>query len=87
MFKISLENINELQSIFFELATITYLQNVIRDENSENNFYMDNFDFLKGEGTLYLLDKQTEAILKMKELLFKDEFNIGEPHPTTISCD
>lgn len=65
--------------IFFELAAITYLQNVIRDENSENNFYIDGFEFLKREGTLYLLDKQTEAILKLKELLFKDEFNIGEP--------
>ncbi|MBQ8741071.1 MAG: hypothetical protein IJY79_05935 [Clostridia bacterium] len=79
MFKIKLEYINELHNIFFELATITYLQNVIRDENSENNFYIDGFEFLKREGTLYLLDKQTEAILKLKELLFKDEFNIGEP--------
>lgn len=79
MFKIKLEHINELHNIFFELATITYLQNVIRDENSENNFYIDGFEFLKREGTLYLLDKQTEAILKLKELLFKDEFNIGEP--------
>ena len=79
MCKIKLEYINELHNIFFELATITYLQNVIRDENSENNFYIDGFEFLKREGTLYLLDKQTEAILKLKELLFKDEFNIGEP--------
>lgn len=79
MFKIKLEHINELHNIFFELAAITYLQNVIRDENSENNFYIDGFEFLKREGTLYLLDKQTEAILKLKELLFEDEFNIGEP--------
>ena len=79
MFKIKLENINELHNIFFELASITYLQNVIRDENSENNFYIAGFEFLQREGTLYLLDKQTEAILKLKELLFKDEFNIGEP--------
>lgn len=78
MFKISLELINELHNIFFELAAITYLQNVIRDESAENNFYIDGFEFLKRGGTLYLLDKQTEAILKLKELLFKDDFNIGE---------
>lgn len=78
MLKISLENINELHNIFFELASITYLQNVIRDENSENNFYIEGFEFLKREGTLYLLDRQTEAILRMKELLFKDDFNVGE---------
>ena len=78
MFKISLDAINELHNIFFELAAITYLQNVIRDENAENNFYISGFEFLRREGTLFLLDKQTEAILKMKELLFKDEFNVGE---------
>ncbi|MBR3969374.1 MAG: hypothetical protein IKJ93_07275 [Clostridia bacterium] len=78
MLKISLENINELHNIFFELASITYLQNVIRDENSENNFYIEGFEFLKREGTLYLLDRQTEAILRLKELLFKDDFNVGE---------
>ncbi len=79
MFKIKFEHINELHNIFYELATITYLQNVIRDENSENNFYIEGFEFLRREGTLYLLDKQTEAILRLKELLFKDEFNIGQP--------
>ena len=79
MFKIKTEYINELHNIFFELAAITYLQNVIRDENSENDFYIEGFEFLRREGNLYLLDKQTEAILRMKELLFKDEFNIGEP--------
>lgn len=79
MFKIKMEYINELHNIFFELAAITYLQNVIRDENSENDFYIEGFEFLRREGNLYLLDKQTEAILRMKELLFKDEFNIGEP--------
>ena len=78
MFKISLDAINELHNIFFELASITYLQNVIRDENAENNFYISGFEFLRREGTLFLLDKQAEAILKMKELLFKDEFNVGE---------
>ena len=78
MLKISLENINELHNIFFELASITYLQNVIRDENSENNFYIEGFEFLKREGALYLLDRQTEAILRLKELLFKDDFNVGE---------
>lgn len=87
MFKIKLEHINELHNIFFELAAITYLQNVIRDENSENNFYIEGFEFLRREETLYLLDKQTEVVLRLKELLFKDEFNIGEPQQNTTSCD
>lgn len=78
MIKIDLEHINELHNIFFELAAITYLQNVIRDENCENNYYIEGFEFLKREGALYLLDRQTETVLRMKELLFKDEFNIGE---------
>ncbi len=53
MFKIRLELINELHNIFFELAAITYLQNVIRDESAENNFYVEGFEFLKREGTLF----------------------------------
>ncbi len=78
MLKIKLELINELHNIFFELATITYLQDVIRDENDKNDFYVEGFEFLKGEGRLFLLDKQIDAISRMKELLFKDDFNIGE---------
>ncbi len=87
MLKISLENINELHDIFFELATITYLLNFIRDENNENNFYFDGFEFLGRNTNCFLIEKQTEAILRMKELLFKDEFNIGEPQPTTTYSD
>ena len=78
MLKIELELINELHDIFFELAAITYLQNVIRDENDENNFYIEGFEFLNGEARQLLLNKQTDAILRMKELLFKDEFNMGD---------
>ena len=55
MFKISLDAINELHNIFFELASITYLQNVIRDENAENNFYISGFEFLRREGTLFFV--------------------------------
>ena len=37
--------------------------------------YVSGFEFLKREGKLFLLDKQTEVVLKIKELLFNDEFN------------
>lgn len=74
MFKISYEDVNELQDVLFELGTITYLQNVIRDEN---NYFLEGFEFLGKSASSFLLDKQTEIVLRLKELLFQDRFNIG----------
>lgn len=62
---------------YLSLETITYLQNVIRDENNENNYFLEGFEFLGKSASSFLLDKQTEAVLRLKELLFQDSFNIG----------
>ena len=77
MFRINFEEVNALHDILFELGTITYLQNVIRDENNENNYFFEGFEFLGKSASSFLLDKQTEVVLRLKELLFQDSFNIG----------
>lgn len=77
MFEISWKQINELHDILFELGIVTYLQNVICNENAENNYYLDGFEFLGKSANAFLLEKQTDAVLRLKELLFKDEFNVA----------
>lgn len=75
MYAINAEQMDRLDNAVIELAAITYLLNIINTNNFENNAYFPNFEFLGQSAQSYLVDKLTEQVLNLNNLLNEKNFN------------
>ena len=72
MIKINLDDVDRLHSICNDLNILVYLQGLVQyDCDSVCN---SSFEISTRSVTSYILDRQQEAVLKLKHLLEKDDF-------------
>lgn len=70
MFKICLEDVDELHAISLELGILTYLQGLVQYDG-EIGICEPDLAFTQKSVDGYLWDKQLETVLKLRQLLAK----------------
>ena len=67
MAEIKRKQLDELENLTLELCFITYLQALVDYDKNCGDCIITEFEFLKGANA-YLLEKQTDAVLKLNNL-------------------
>ena len=78
------ESINQLDKLISEISCIAELQIIYELEKQEPRFELKEFEHLNGAAAEFLIEKEIETILKIKNLV--DDGNFIESR-NTISCD
>ena len=74
MLEITLSDLDLLHTHVSDLYALSYLQNLLMYDKTNNVICDENLNCFRESSDLYILDKQSETLLKLKNLLEKDNF-------------
>lgn len=75
MLQIELKDFDDLYRLMMHLGAITYLQSMILFDKQQN-FVENDLRFASETAEAYLLDMQSETVLKLKRLLERQDFSM-----------